>query len=187
MIGLIQRVLIDHIEATQGEAAMRQLAAAAGVEEPGRRIDTDYDDAECLRLFEAAGQVLGLDREALMALYADIFVKWTLVHYPMFFQMADSAQAFLARQPAIHASMGAGIRDAQLRARVNDKFRIVEQRAGRLVVEYRSDNGLCGLYRALFQRLLDHYEERGLCEEACCMHRGDTCCRFVMHFEERPA
>lgn len=187
MIGLIQRVLIDHIESTLGEAAMRQLAVDAGIEHLGRRIDTDYDDAECLRLFDAAGEALGLDQEALMALYADIFVKWTLVHYPMFFQMADSAQAFLARQPAIHASMGAGIRDAQLRARVNDKFRIVEQHPGRLVVEYRSDNGLCGLYRALFRRLLEHYGERGLCEETGCMHRGDACCRFVMHFEERAA
>ncbi|WP_158025871.1 hypothetical protein [Salinicola socius] len=46
-----------------------------------------------------------------MTLYADLFIDWTRRHDPMFFSMADSAQAFLGRQPAIHASLGAGIRD----------------------------------------------------------------------------
>lgn len=183
MIGLIQRVLIDHIEAVHGEAAVRSIAEQAGVRPLGRRIDTDYADADTLAFFAAAGDYLQLDHEALMALYANLFIKWTRLNYPMFFAMAESAQAFLGRQPAIHASLGAGIRDPQLRHRVKDKFRVVEQEPQRLVVEYRSGNGLCTLYRALFWRLLEEYGQTGRLAETCCRHQGDECCRFEMEFE----
>lgn len=58
MIGLIQRVLIDHIEAVHGEAAVRSIAEQAGVRPLGRRIDTDYADADTLAFFAAAGDYL---------------------------------------------------------------------------------------------------------------------------------
>lgn len=45
MIGLIQRVLIDHVELHHGKAAVERIAAKAGVRSLARRIDTDYDDA----------------------------------------------------------------------------------------------------------------------------------------------
>lgn len=184
MIGLIQRVLIDHIEAVHGEAAVRSIAEQAGVHSLGRRIDMDYADADTLAFFTAAGHYLQLDHDALMAFYADLFIKWTRLNYPMFFAMAESAQAFLGRQPAIHASLGAGIRDPQLRSRVNDKFQVVEQAPAWLVVEYRSANGLCTLYRALFWRLLEEYGQTGKLTETRCRHHGDECCRFEMEFEE---
>ncbi|MGM8850937.1 heme NO-binding domain-containing protein [Salinicola halophyticus] len=186
MIGLIQRVLIDHVESHYGEAAVDRIAAQAGVSSPGRRIDTDYDDADTLAFFEAAGDYLELHHEALMTLYADLFINWTRRHYPMFFSMADSAQAFLGRQPAIHASLGAGIRDPDLRSRVNDKFRVVDQSEGALIVEYRSANGLCSLYRALFARVLAEYAQSGELAETRCRHRGDDCCRFEMTFATGP-
>ena len=184
MIGLIQRVLIDHVEANYGETAVQVIAERAGVPSPGRRIDTDYDDADTLAFFAAVGDYLELDHEALMALYADLFIQWTRRHYPMFFSMAESAQALLGRQPAIHASLGAGVRDPKLRSRVNDKFRIVEQSASWLVVEYRSPNGLCSLYRAIFPRVLEVYGQAGELVETRCRHRGDDCCRFEMTFAE---
>ncbi|MDH4574123.1 heme NO-binding domain-containing protein [Salinicola acroporae] len=187
MIGLIQRVLIDHIETRYGASVVDSIAAQAGLVSLGRRIDVDYDDADTLAFFAAAGDYLQLDHEALMALYADLFVKWTRRHYPMFFSMAESAQAFLTRQPAIHASIGAGIRDPELRGRVSDKFRIVEQAPSRLVVAYRSGNGLCSLYHALFSRILEEYAQTGTIVETQCRHRGDDGCRFEMTFGEAPA
>jgi len=187
MIGLIQRVLIDHIETTYGEAVLRVILERAGIADLGRRIDTDYADTDTLAFFAAASDYLQLDHDALMTFYADLFIKWTRQHYPMFFAMADSAQAFLGRQPAIHAYIGAGMRDPKLRNRVNDKFRLVEQDTSRLVVEYRSANGLCKLYRALFLRVLDEFGQSGELAETLCRHRGDECCRFEMQFETEGA
>ncbi|WP_110657110.1 heme NO-binding domain-containing protein [Salinicola halimionae] len=187
MIGLIQRVLIDHLEIHHGKAAVESIAAQAGVLSLGRRIDTDYDDADTLAFFAAAGDYLELDFDALMTLYADLFIKWTRQHYPIFFSMADSAQAFLGRQPAIHASLGAGIRDPHLRDRVSDKFRVVEKSELKLIVDYRSANGLCTLYRALFLRVLEEYGQSGELVETRCQHRGDEACRFDMTFAEESA
>ncbi|WP_110643348.1 hypothetical protein [Salinicola sp. CPA57] len=95
-----------------------------------------------------------------MTLYADLFIDWTRRHDPMFFSMADSAQAFLGRQPAIHASLGAGIRDPHLRSRVNDKLQVVEQGG----------------------RVLEEQAQSGELLETRCRHRSDECCRFEMTF-----
>lgn len=187
MIGLIQRILIDHIEEAYGEETLAAIRQRAGLKTLGRRIDTDYADADTLALFAAAGEHLGLDHEAMMTRYADLFIRWTRVHYPMFFSLAESAREFLGRQPRIHATLGAGLRDETLKARVNDKFRVVDEDDATLTVEYRSDNGLCSLYRALFLRVLEEYGETGELIEARCRRRGDDCCRFVMHFETAPA
>ncbi|WP_110686333.1 heme NO-binding domain-containing protein [Salinicola aestuarinus] len=186
MIGLIQRVLIDRIEADHGEDAMASIAKQAGIDSPGRRIDTDYADIECLSLFEATQRYLSIDHEALMARYADWFIVWAKRHYPMFFTMADSAQSFLARQPCIHASLGASLHEPVARDRVSDKFHILQRGERSLTVDYRSANGLCALYRAIVARVLEEYQQSGTLSETLCRHRGDDRCRFVLHFDEAP-
>lgn len=85
MIGLIQRVLIDHLEASHDGAVVGSIAVA--------------------------GDCQQLDRQAPLRPHADPFVGSRRRYSPMFFSMAKPVQAFLPRLPVIHAATGAGIGD----------------------------------------------------------------------------
>ncbi len=149
MIGFIQKVLVDIIRTEGGEEALVAIGRKAGLDEvPDYRIDRDYPDDECLRLLQATGEYFGLDEDALYRLYADHFIRESRQLFPMFYQMAGSARAFLERQPRIHTVLASGLRNEESRERVRDKFEI-DQQGDDLLVTYRSPNRLCGLYEAL--------------------------------------
>ncbi|WP_162628839.1 heme NO-binding domain-containing protein [Marinobacter bohaiensis] len=183
MIGLIQKVLLELVESEGGPEALAEVRAKAELA-PGQdfRIDTDYDDGQCLRLIRAAQSHFQLDEEALWALYADYFINISRRMFPMFYQVSGSARDFLKRQPAVHATLAAGLRDEDERDRVRDKFSVREQ-GDRLLVTYGSPNRLCGLYEALFRRLLQEYGETGQFVVERCRKRGDAACRFCLQVE----
>ncbi|WP_148864545.1 heme NO-binding domain-containing protein [Marinobacter fonticola] len=183
MIGLIQKVLVDLIRRHGGDDAVQAICRRADVPpERAFRIDTDYADTECLRLIEATGEYFGLDEKALYRLYADQFIKETKALFPMFYQMSPSAREFLKRQPRVHDTLASSLRSAPGRDRVRDKFN-VEEVGDTLRVTYRSPNRLCGLYEALFERLLDEYGETGSIEVTSCQKRGDPLCTFCLRVE----
>lgn len=183
MIGLIQRVLIDLVHQHGGDEAVHAICRQAGVPpERDFRIDTDYADGECLRLIEATGEHFGLDEKTLYRLYADHFIKESRKLFPMFYQMSSSAREFLMRQPRVHDTMASSLRSEASRDRVRDKFS-VEEDGDTLVVTYRSPNRLCGLYEALFERLLDEYGDTGTFERTSCQKRGDPVCTFRLRTE----
>lgn len=182
MIGVIQRVLVDLVRERRGEAGAARFLADAGLAADFQfRIDTDYDDAQCLALFAAAGRVLDLPQGALFEAYADIFVRRSRVMFPAFYSLARSSREFLRRQPAIHNSFAAGLRDEAARRHVTDKFSIAEDGAD-LVTTYRSANGLCGLYRALATRVIADYGEEAEITDELCVARGDAHCRLRLHW-----
>lgn len=183
MIGLIQKVLIDLVRDQGGDEAVQAICRRADVP-PERefRIDTDYDDAECLRLIEATGDHFGLDEQTVYRLYADRFIRESRALFPMFYQMSPSARDFLKRQPKVHATLASSLRSEESRDRVRDKFSI-EEVGDTLVVTYRSPNRLCGLYEALFERLLEEYGETGRFEVTSCQKHGDPVCTFCLHTE----
>ena len=102
--------------------------------------------------------------------------------FPTFYQLAPNARDFLRRQPAIHGGLATALQDAEARSRVVDKFDLREDGPD-LVVDYVSPNRLCGLYHALFERILDEYGETGDLSVEKCRKRGDDCCRFRLSFE----
>lgn len=183
MIGLIQRVLIQVIEDQGGDEALDAICQTVGLSErPDFRIDQDYDDDECLALIQATADHFQLSEETLFRLYADHFIRITRRQFPMFYDMSNSAREFLERQPRIHSTLAASLRDESSRARVRDKFD-AWQEGEHIHVLYRSSNRLCGLYEALFYRLLDEFGESGHLSVKACQKRGDAACEFCLGLE----
>ena len=180
MIGYIQKVLVDTIRAEGGDEALATICQRAGVEGiPDFRIDQDYPDDECLRMIAETGAYFGLDEDSLFQLYADRFIRESWERFPMLYEMAGSARDFLERQPRVHTVLAAGLRGEESRDRVRDKFDI-ERDGDDLMVTYRSPNRLCGLYEALFNRVLEEFGDTGSMEILACQKRGDDACRFCL-------
>lgn len=184
MVGLIQKVLFDLIGEVAGPAAVAEVRRLAGIPEDLRfRLDTVYPDDEWQRLLAATGQVLGKSQDELEVAYAGFFGRDALRRWPVWFEMSANARQFLERQQTIHNTFATGMRDADARSGIRDKFRL-EGRPGELVTHYRSPNQLCGLYKALAQWVLDHYREQATIEETRCTKRGDTECEIHIRWPE---
>lgn len=182
MVGYIQYVLVNTIRHLGGDAALDAVAARLGLAQlPEFRIDSDYDNAQCLAMIEATGAHFGLDRPALFRLYADQFIVASRRQFPFFYDMAESAEDFLRRQPRIHKTLASSIQDKGTRERVTQKFELLEGSVP-MRVRYYSPNKLCGLYEALFYRLLDEYGQSGHLSHDRCQHRGDSYCEFSLYF-----
>jgi hypothetical protein len=178
MVGLIQKVLFDLIEAIGGPQAASEVRRRAGVEEDRRfRLDTVYPDDEWQRLLKATGEVLGRSQEELETAYAETFGRDSLRRWPIWFETSANARQFLERQQTIHNTFATGVRDPEARHGIRDKFRL-EKLPDELVTHYRSPNELCGLYKALARWVLKHYQEEAVIEETCCTKRGDPECEI---------
>lgn len=185
MIGYIQKVLVDIIRREGGDEALAAICQRAGIKgTPEFRIDRDYPDDECLRMIEETGAYFGLDEDQLYRLYADGFIRESRERFPMFYDMAGSAREFLERQPRVHTVLASGLRAEESRDRVRDKFGI-ERDGDNLLVTYRSPNRLCGLYEALFNRILEEFGDIGSMEILACQKRGADACRFCLRLGER--
>ncbi len=176
MVGLNHRILLALVERRAGKEAVARVLERAGVP-VGQlfAIHLTYDDAEWRRLFEAALETLGLTLEQGEAAYADAFLEDALERWPMWFKISRNSREFLIRQPAIHNSVGAGVRDTLSRRSITDKFRIEELPDG-IVVHYRSENRHCGLYKALAARLFAYYGDEATIEEEQCARSGAPEC-----------
>ena len=182
MIGVIQRVLVDLVRERAGEGAATELLAAAGLPADFRfRIDHDYDDQQCLALFGVAGDRLQLAPAELFAAYAELFVRQSRVMFPAFYALAENSRDFLRRQPRIHNSFAAGLKDETARRTVNDKFSVTEE-GDDLITTYRSANGLCALYHALALQVVAGYGDSVVITDELCTSRGDDHCRMRLHW-----
>lgn len=182
MVGLICKILINLVQNVGGDEAVRRLRVAAQVPEAREyKLNSVYDDSEWRRLMDAACQVLGISPEQAVDAYADFFLKDALIRWPIWFKMSGNSRDFLLRQPAIHNSLASGVTDESLRKAVADKFHIVANDAG-LVTHYRSGNGLCALYRALAQRVIEHYGDEAVLEERQCAQNGFDECQIHIHW-----
>jgi hypothetical protein len=182
MVGLIQKILFDLIESLGGADAVRDVKRVAGVPEDKHfRMNDVYSDEEWRRLFRATCQVLKVTQEQAEEAYADVFCKDALRRWPMWFEMSKTAREFLMRQPKIHNGFATGARDPAARKAINDKFQL-EARDAELVMHYRSENQLCGLYRALARWIVDHYQDLATIEETQCLKRGAPECEIHIRF-----
>ncbi|QIT55087.1 heme NO-binding protein [Aquisalimonas sp. 2447] len=182
MIGLIQHTLLVLLEREGGTSLRERILADCGLPVDSRfAIHKDFADIECSALITAAAARMDIDEETLWGLYADYFLEEAHQLLPRFFEMAPTARDFLLRQPTIHCTFGAGLRDAEARSQVRDKFHITED-GDDLVVRYRSNLQLCKLYRALAERVLALYGETGEIQEEMCRHHGHEACVFRIRF-----
>lgn len=178
MVGLIPKVLLDLVETLRGVDAANDMKRRAGIDPERRfRLDTVYPDEEWQRLLSAACAVLEVTQEQAEVAYAAHFMRDAQARWPVWFDMSKTARQFLLRQQTIHNTFATGVRDAEARAGIRDKFRI-EEHERELVTHYRSPNELCGLYKALARWVLDHYSETATIDERTCMKRGDAECEI---------
>ncbi|MDH5492076.1 MAG: heme NO-binding domain-containing protein [Myxococcales bacterium] len=178
MIGLIHKVLFGAVEALGGEQAVAAVRERAGVSpEQEFRLNATYDDTECGRLFAATGEVLDLGPEEVIEIYADAFLQDSRDRWPMWFKMSQNSKELLQRQPQIHNSLAAGLKNDEERRRIADKFQIdIGDRV--IVTHYRSSNHLCKLYMALVRRVVALYGDVATIEEPVCMQEGHDECQI---------
>ncbi len=181
MIGLIPRIWMMTLQQQADENTLQTILARAGI--PGDRqfaLDLPYDDAELLRLIHASAQILRKDVDALIEDFSQTFIDDAVRRWPVWFEMASDARSFLERQPRIHDSFSRSLDDAATAGfqQKPQKFRIAEIEDG-LLVEYRSENRLCSLYKSLAGAVLRHYQDAtGRIEESVCMHHGHDHCEI---------
>jgi hypothetical protein len=180
VIGIIQRVLLSLLEQEGGAALRERVMQRAGLEPDVRfRINVNYADEDMLAMLEATAAETGLSRAEIMRRYADHFIDYAAELFPRFFSLSADAREFMLRQPTIHSSFSAGLRTAEERQRVADKFHLQECDDGSLRVEYRSANRLCDLYGALAVALGRRYGETIAVETLGCGLSGGPCCLRV--------
>lgn len=186
MIGLIQKILLDMVRESGGPEAAQEVKRRAGLAAGfDYRIDTDYDDDEARRLLDNACAVLGVSQSEAFEHYARYFLRDVTERFPTFLRISGNARELLARQPAIHNMLASGLRDAEKRDRINDKFAVRDVPGQPLEVRYQSPNRWCGLYIALAREVGRHYGERVDIEVAQCRLRGDEACLFRLRFAPR--
>ena len=178
MVGLIQKLLLALIESTATIDAVKEVKRRAGVP-PDKEysISGTYDDEEWQRLLAATCDVLKISPEQAEEAFAEFFYKDSLKSWPTWFQISKSAQELLERQPRIHNGFATSMQNPEERQAINEKFHL-ETFNKELVMHYRFPNRLCGLYKALALRIIDHYGDQATLRETLCLKKGDSACEI---------
>jgi hypothetical protein len=172
VLGYPLKLLLKAIERRHGHEAVVQTMAEAGV--PADRVfrlNEPYAESEAQRLTIAASQRITVDD------IAEAFFTDTLVRFPTWYEMCKTSRQFLEMQPEIHNTFAVGLQRPEERDAVRDKFRL-EKLKDELVVHYRSPNQLCDMYKAIAQRVFQHYKDNATIDEPRCMKRGDDDCEM---------
>lgn len=184
MVGLIQKILFDMIREIGGEQGLLEVKRLANVPlDKEFQINLVYSDEEWQRLLDAATQLLNVTREEVDAIYAEYFMKDSLKRFPTWFNMSKNSYEFLSIQPTIHNCFATGVADQQSRDEINDKFR-VEKFPNKLITHYRSPNHHCGLYKALAQCVINHYQDQASIEEKQCMKQNHDECEIHIQWSK---
>lgn len=161
MLGLVQLVLSEMLIEEAGGARLYEEVCRQAHIDPHAvfRLDRDYDDGQALKMFEATADVLGIELQKVLAVFADAFVRDSLTRFPVFFEMAANSREFLERQPKIHGCLAMAVRGDVGGDAASRKFEITPI-AGGIQTRYRSRNCLAALYVALAERIIAHYEDQ---------------------------
>lgn len=183
MIGLIQKIVIDLVEASGGVDAVAKVRARAELpSDRFYRIGEVYADDEFQRLLAASVEVLGLTEEQFLDAYADKFGNEVKGRFKKFFELAKSSRQFLEFQTTIHNTFASSLADPIERKAVNDKFHVQTIDLNHMITHYRSPNRLCKLYRSLGSWIAKHYgDEISFTEPRCLLH-GDDECEIHVHW-----
>lgn len=185
MIGVIQNILMKLVEEKFGPNAVKEILKKTNLPSDFTfRIDTFYSDKEFITLFQNCCEAANWSEQEACDEYAVIFLREAKILFPHFFAMSKTSKEFLLRQPAIHNSLGAGLRDKKVRQNIADKFHI-EEIDGVLYTHYNSPNQLCTLYISLANQLIKEYGEEGQVSSVSCARNGDTECIIRTSWESK--
>jgi hypothetical protein len=179
MVGFVQKVCLDLVEARGGEEAVLRVREMALVPEDRLfRIGEVYADDEFQRLVGASLKVLNLTEEQYVELYADHFCRDAEKRFKKWFELAQNSRQFLEFQTTIHNTFATSVVDPLDRQAVKDKFKIQTVDDRNIVTHYRSLNKLCKLYRALGRWMAAYYNDEIEFSEPKCQLQGDEECEI---------
>ncbi len=179
MIGIIEKVLVDCLLEAGGEELKADAFLKAGIpRDRVYRLDRHYPDEETGRLLAAALHVTGLEEGKLFEIFSDNFLDVIGTVFPRFLEMASNSEELVRMQAKIHALIAAGIRTRRGSTQTTDKFQLESLNEHHLIVRYRSELQLCGLYTKLVEAAARRYGDEVLVEEMSCRHKGAEACRM---------
>lgn len=160
MLGLVQLVLADMLIQEAGGPRLYEEVCRQAHIDPHTvfRIDKDYEDGQALKMFVATAEALGVEVPKVLAVFADAFVRDSLMRFPVFFEMSANSREFLERQPKVHGCLAMAVRGHSGGDAAAGKFEITAIPGG-IRTRYRSRNRLAALYVALAERIIAHYED----------------------------
>ncbi|RYZ75648.1 MAG: hypothetical protein EOP05_07265 [Proteobacteria bacterium] len=182
MMGLIQKTMIDLVEAKGGLQAVKLVRTRAQLpDDRVFRIGDVYPDEEFQRLLQATCDVLGVEKQKVFDEFAGHFFKDATVRFGKWFDLAKNSHQFFIFQTTIHNTFASGVVDPDQRQAVQDKMSIDQISDRYLITHYKSPNQLCGLYRSLGNWIASYYGDTIVITEKKCLHEGDEECE--MHIE----
>lgn len=183
MIGIIQRTLTDCLRDLGGEPLCQAVFARAGVPSDRKfRMDQNYPDEEMGRLIEATLHVTGLDQAAVFTHFSRAFIGLVKEVFPQFMAMSQNSEDLVRMQAKIHALIGAGMRSKAERDATTDKFTLEDDGPHRMVVRYKSQLQLCGLYKSLVREMAAEFGDSVEIETLHCRKKGADACSFCVRW-----
>jgi len=179
VIGIIEKVVVDCLLEAGGEELKLDAFLRAGIpNDRVYRLDRHYPDEETGRLIDAALAVTGLTDTELFEVFSENFLNVVETVFPRFMEMADTSEDLVRMQAKIHALIAAGIRTPEDHHETTDKFQLELQESNHMVVSYRSELQLCGLYITLVEAAARRFGDEVVIEELSCRHTGAPVCRM---------
>lgn len=182
MIGIINALLFDYIEAQHGIEKLKALKARLNMpDDYSFRIDTYYADTEWQDIYQKTAAFVGVEREAMEWGFGYFSGKALVNQFPTFVSGCTCARDLIVRQPKIHNIIGNSVNDPGTRKIINQKFTL-EERDDKVVMHYVSPNQLCTFYRSLATWAGEHFGETVTIQEPRCMKKGDSECEIHLQY-----
>ena len=174
MHGVIFTSLRDFVGATHGPDGVEAIFRGEFY-----LLSESYDDEQLVALLGRAHEVTGADPDELLHDFGVFTAERTFTRlYPAFFASSPSARQFLLTvETRIHELVRATVPNVN-----PPQLGVTELGHDGVSIVYASPRKLCVLLRGLTEGTARHYGETAAIDEASCMHRGDSTCRFDVRF-----
>ena len=96
--------------------------------------------------------------------------------FPEFLRMSATSEDLVRKQAKIHALIAAGSRKPGESSKSTDKFQLLDRGKHDIVVRYKSDLQLCGLYETLVRHAAARYGDTIEIARHECAHNGADAC-----------
>jgi hypothetical protein len=177
--GIVFNLLETVVQREFGEEKWDQLLEAAGLEGAYTSVGS-YDDADMIKLVQAASGALDLPPDAILRWFGRKAMPILAKTYPHFFGPYQNTRSFLLTlNSIIHPEVrkiypGADVPEFDFSSSSDDE----------LTMGYRSRRKLCALAEGFIEGAADHFAERVGFDHSKCMHRGDEKCVIEMKFQK---
>lgn len=183
MIGIIEKIIVDCLHEAGDDETRQDVFFDAGIP-PDRvyRLDRHYPDEETARLIVSSLKITGLETQAFFDLFASVFFDVLEDVFPEFLRMSKTSADLVRKQAKIHALMAAGSRKPGESEKTTDKFQMEEKGPHEVVVRYKSELQLCGLYETIVRAAAERYGDAVVFADHECAAKGADACVMTMRW-----